>query len=153
VASNGNGTSIHLSAELYKSLTGSFMLHLPYRGSGPALIDLLAGNVDLMFDNLPSSLPHSRAGKLKVLAVTSAQRSVALPARPVTAGPVEGLHPCVGRKAWLSYGWHDNSRKVPHAVPPLPSFAIGGRAECTARGLRHHRRHLANRAARHGGAG
>ena len=85
VASSGNGTSIHLSAELYKSLTGTFMLHLPYRGSGPALIDLLAGNVDLMFDNLPSSLPHIRAGKLKALAVTSGQRSVALPDVPTVA--------------------------------------------------------------------
>ena len=85
VASSGNGTSIHLSAELYKSMTGTFMLHLPYRGSGPALIDLMAGNVDLMFDNLPSSLPHIRSGKLKALAVTSAQRSGALPEVPTIA--------------------------------------------------------------------
>ena len=85
VASSGNGTSIHLSAELFKSLTGTFMLHLPYRGSGPALIDLMAGNVDLMFDNLPSALPHIRSGKLKALAVTSAQRSAALPDVPTVA--------------------------------------------------------------------
>jgi tripartite-type tricarboxylate transporter receptor subunit TctC len=79
VASSGNGTSIHLSAELYKSLTGTFMLHLPYRGSGPALIDLLAGNTDLMFDNLPSALPHIKSGRLKALAVTSGERSQAVP--------------------------------------------------------------------------
>jgi tripartite-type tricarboxylate transporter receptor subunit TctC len=85
VASSGNGTSIHLAAELYKSLTGTFMLHLPYRGSGPALIDLMAGNVDLMFDNLPSALPHIRSGKLKALAVTSGQRSGALPEVPTVA--------------------------------------------------------------------
>ena len=85
VASSGNGTSIHLSAELFKSLTGTFMLHLPYRGSGPALIDLMSGNVDLMFDNLPSSLPHIRSGKLKALAVTSGQRSGALPEVPTVA--------------------------------------------------------------------
>jgi tripartite-type tricarboxylate transporter receptor subunit TctC len=85
VASSGNGTSIHLSAELFKSLTGTFMLHLPYRGSGPALIDLLAGNVDLMFDNLPSALPHIKSGKLKALAVTSGQRSGALPEVPTVA--------------------------------------------------------------------
>jgi len=85
VASSGNGTSIHLSAELFKSMTGTYMLHLPYRGSGPALIDLLGGSVDLMFDNLPSSLPHIKAGKLKALAVTSAVRSSVLPELPTIA--------------------------------------------------------------------
>jgi tripartite-type tricarboxylate transporter receptor subunit TctC len=85
VASSGNGTSIHLSAELFKSMTGTFMLHLPYRGSGPALMDLIAGNVDLMFDNLPSALPHIRSGKLKALAVTSSQRSGATPELPTVA--------------------------------------------------------------------
>ena len=85
VASSGNGTSIHLSAELFKSMTGTFMLHLPYRGSGPALIDLIAGNVDVMFDNLPSALPHIKGGKLKALAVTSAQRSAVLPDVPTVA--------------------------------------------------------------------
>ena len=79
VASSGNGTSIHLSAELFKSMTGTYMVHLPYRGSGPALIDLLGGSADLMFDNLPSSLPHIKAGKLRALAVTSAVRSSVLP--------------------------------------------------------------------------
>jgi tripartite-type tricarboxylate transporter receptor subunit TctC len=82
MASSGNGTSIHLAGELFKTMTGSFMLHLPYGGSGPALIDLIGGNTDLMFDNLPSSLPHIRAGKLKALAVTSAVRSAALPDLP-----------------------------------------------------------------------
>jgi tripartite-type tricarboxylate transporter receptor subunit TctC len=85
VASSGNGTSIHLSAELYKTMTGTFMLHLPYKGSGPALIDLMAGNVDLMFDNLPSALPHIKSGKLKALAVTSGARSGALPEVPTVA--------------------------------------------------------------------
>ena len=56
MASSGNGTSIHLAGELFKSMTGTFMLHLPYRGSGPALMDMVAGNADVMFDNLPSSL-------------------------------------------------------------------------------------------------
>jgi tripartite-type tricarboxylate transporter receptor subunit TctC len=82
MASSGNGTSIHLAGELFKTMTGSFMLHLPYGGSGPALIDLIGGNTDLMFYNLPSSLPHIRAGKLKALAVTSAVRSAALPDLP-----------------------------------------------------------------------
>lgn len=82
MASSGNGTSIHLAGELFKSMTGTFMLHLPYRGSGPALLDLMAGNVDLMFDNLPSALPQIRAGKLKAIAVTSARRSEAVPELP-----------------------------------------------------------------------
>jgi len=82
MASSGNGTSIHLAGELFKSMTGSFMLHFPYRGSGPALMDLMAGNTDLMFDNLPSALPQIKAGKLKALAVTSAQRSEAVPELP-----------------------------------------------------------------------
>ncbi len=82
MASSGNGTSIHLAGELFKSMTGTFMVHLPYRGSGPALIDLMAGNVDVMFDNLPSALPHIKSGRLKALAVTSAARSGALPEVP-----------------------------------------------------------------------
>jgi tripartite-type tricarboxylate transporter receptor subunit TctC len=82
MASSGNGTSIHLAGELFKTLTGTFMVHLPYRGSGPALIDLMAGNVDVMFDNLPSAMPHIKSGRLKALAVTSAQRSGALPELP-----------------------------------------------------------------------
>jgi tripartite-type tricarboxylate transporter receptor subunit TctC len=82
MASSGNGTSIHLAGELFKTMTGSFMVHMPYRGSGPALIDLMGGSVDLMFDNLPSALPHIKAGKLKALAVTSNQRSQAVPDLP-----------------------------------------------------------------------
>ncbi|MCU0773410.1 MAG: tripartite tricarboxylate transporter substrate binding protein [Ideonella sp.] len=82
MASSGNGTSIHLAGELFKSMTGTFMVHFPYRGSGPALLDLVGGNMDLMFDNLPSAMPQIKAGRLKALAVTSAQRSTALPDLP-----------------------------------------------------------------------
>ena len=85
MASSGNGTSIHLAGELFKSMTGSYMVHFPFRGSGPALIDLIGGSVDLMFDNLPSALPQIKAGKLKALAVTSASRSAALPDLPTIA--------------------------------------------------------------------
>jgi tripartite-type tricarboxylate transporter receptor subunit TctC len=84
-ASSGNGTSIHLSGELFKALTGTQMVHSPYRGSGPALLDLMGGNVDLMFDNLPSAMPHIKSGKLLALAVTSAARSSALPDLPTVA--------------------------------------------------------------------
>jgi tripartite-type tricarboxylate transporter receptor subunit TctC len=82
MASSGNGTSIHLAGELFKSMSGTFMVHFPYRGSGPALLDMVGGNMDVMFDNLPSSMPQIKAGKLKALAVTSGQRSAALPDVP-----------------------------------------------------------------------
>ena len=82
MASSGNGTSIHLSGELFKSMSGTFMVHFPYKGSGPALLDLVGGSTDVMFDNLPSSMALIKAGKLKALAVTSAQRSAALPDVP-----------------------------------------------------------------------
>jgi tripartite-type tricarboxylate transporter receptor subunit TctC len=82
MASSGNGTSIHLAGELFKSMTGTYMLHFPYRGSGPALLDMLGGSMDVMYDNLPSSMPHIKSGKLKALAVTSAVRSTALPDTP-----------------------------------------------------------------------
>ncbi|GAD22934.1 tripartite tricarboxylate transporter substrate binding protein [Acidovorax sp. MR-S7] len=82
MASSGNGTSIHLAGELFKTMTGTYMLHMPYRGSAPALLDMVGGNMDVMFDNLPSSMAHIKAGKLKALAVTSARRSDALPDVP-----------------------------------------------------------------------
>ena len=81
-SSSGNGTSIHLAGELFKMQTRTFMVHFPYRGSAPALIDLIGGNMDLMFDNLPSAMPHIKSGRLKALAVTSATRSAALPDLP-----------------------------------------------------------------------
>lgn len=85
MASSGNGTSIHMAGELFKSMTKTYMVHLPYRGSPPAVTDLLAGNVDIMFDNLPSSINYIRAGRLKALAVTSAKRSPAFPDLPTIA--------------------------------------------------------------------
>ncbi len=85
MASSGNGTSIHLSGELFKQITGVEMPHVPYRGSGPAINDLIGGQVDVMFDNLPSSIEHARAGTLRPLAVTSAKRSPALPEIPTLA--------------------------------------------------------------------
>ena len=93
MASSGNGTSIHLAGELFKSMTGTYLVHFPYRGSGPALLDLIGGNMDLMFDNLPSAMPHIKAGKIKALAVTSAERSAALPELPTVAeaGPLKGF--------------------------------------------------------------
>lgn len=85
MASSGNGTSIHLAGELFKARTGIFMTHIPYRGSGPAMADMLAGSTDVMFDNLPSAMPHIQSGQLKAFAVTSAVRSAALPELPTVA--------------------------------------------------------------------
>lgn len=85
MASSGNGTSIHLAGELFKSQTKTFMVHVPYRGSSPAITDLIAGQADLMFDNLPSSMPFIKTGKLRALAVTSSKPSPALPDVPTIA--------------------------------------------------------------------
>lgn len=85
MASSGNGTSIHLAGELFKTQTRTFMVHFPYKGSGPALTDLAGGTMQLMFDNLPSSMALIKSGKLKALAVTSAKPSPALPGVPTVA--------------------------------------------------------------------
>jgi tripartite-type tricarboxylate transporter receptor subunit TctC len=82
MASSGNGTSIHLAGELFKSMTGTTMTHVPYKGSAPALADMLGGTTQVMFDNAPSAMPHIKAGKLRALAVTSNKRSAALPDTP-----------------------------------------------------------------------
>ena len=84
-ASSGNGTSIHMSAAMFTQMTGTDILHIPYKGSGPAVTDLLAGQVHMMFDNIPSSLPHIKAGKLRALATTGAKRDPALPDLPTLA--------------------------------------------------------------------
>src|SRR5256885_69846 len=84
-ASSGNGTSIHMSGAMFTQLTGTDILHIPYKGSSPAVTDLLAGQVNMMFDNIPSSLPHIKAGKLRALATTGAKRDPALPGLPTVA--------------------------------------------------------------------
>ena len=89
-ASSGNGTSVHLSGELFKIMTGIDLTHVPYRGSAPALTDMISGTVQVMFDNMPSSLPHIQAGTLRALGVTTAARSDALPNVPTVAETVPG---------------------------------------------------------------
>ena len=106
-ASAGNGTSAHLAAELFKAMTGAPMLHVPYRGSGPALIDMITGQVHVMFDTLTSSVQHIRDGKLRALAVTTATPSPALPGTPTVAETVPGFEVT----AWFGVG-------VPKATPP-----------------------------------
>ena len=96
-ASSGNGSSIHLSGELFKAMTGVDIVHVPYKGSGPAVVDLLGVQVDMMFDNLPSSAPQIKAGKLRPLAVTTKERSPMLPDVPTMAE--------AGVPGFESYSW------------------------------------------------
>ena len=90
MASSGIGTSVHLSGALFMMMTGVNMVHVPYRGAGPALDDMLADQVQVMFDNLPSSIGHIRAGRLRAIAVTTAVREKSLPDVPTVAETVPG---------------------------------------------------------------
>jgi tripartite-type tricarboxylate transporter receptor subunit TctC len=100
MASSGAGSTIHVSGELFKMMTGVNMIHVPYRGSAPALIDMVAGQVQVMFDNIPTSIEHIRAGKLRVLAVTGTERSALLPDVPILADFVPGYE----ASAWYGLG-------------------------------------------------
>jgi tripartite-type tricarboxylate transporter receptor subunit TctC len=100
MASPGNGTAAHFAGELFKMMAGVNMLHVPYRGSGPALVDLLGGQVQVMFDPMPSSIEHIRAGKLRPLAVTTATRSEALPNLPTVGDFVPGYE----ASGWFGLG-------------------------------------------------
>jgi tripartite-type tricarboxylate transporter receptor subunit TctC len=90
MASGGNGSSGHISGELFKMMTGIEMVHVPYRGVGVALTDLLGGQVEVLFDPIPSSIEHIRAGKLRPLAVTTAARWEGMPEIPTVADYVPG---------------------------------------------------------------
>jgi tripartite-type tricarboxylate transporter receptor subunit TctC len=107
MASSGLGTSVHMSGELFKAMTGVDMVHVPYRGAGPALNDMLSGQAHVLFDNLPSSIGHVRAGTLRALAVTTAERSPALPDVPTVAETVPGYE----ASAWFGIG-------APKRTPP-----------------------------------
>jgi len=104
-ASGGNGTAQHLAGELFKTMTGVDMVHVPYRGDAPALTDLIGGQVQVMFGNMPSSIEHIRAGKLRPLAVTTAARSEALPDLP----PVGDYVPGYEASTWQGLGAPGNT--------------------------------------------
>lgn len=106
MASSGNGTSVHLSGELFKYMTGCTMAHIPYKGAGPALTDLIAGQVHVLFDNLPSSVPHIKSGRVRALAVTSKNREPSMPETPTVGDTVPGYE----ATAWFGVG-------MPKGVP------------------------------------
>ncbi|MCX7236859.1 MAG: tripartite tricarboxylate transporter substrate binding protein [Burkholderiales bacterium] len=107
MASSGSGTSDHMSGELFKSMTGCNMLHVPYKGAGPALVDLIGNQVQVLFDNLPSSAGHIKAGRLKALAVTSEKREPSFPNVPTVGDTVPGYE----ATAWFGVG-------MPRGTPP-----------------------------------
>ena len=107
-ASSGNGTPLHLSGELFKSMAEVDMVHVPYKGAGPALVDVMGGHVPIMFDNLPSSTEHIKAGKLRGLAVTTAERAASMPDLPTVAE--------LGLPGYETYTW--NALFAPTGTPP-----------------------------------
>ena len=113
-ASSGAGSSTHLSAELFKSMAGIDVVHIPFKGSGQALIDVVAGRVSMIFDNMPSALPHIKGGKLRALGVTGSKRSSALPEVPTIseAGAEVGLK---GLRGYESLSW--SGFAVPAGTP------------------------------------
>ena len=107
MASSGSGTSVHLSGELFKSMTGCNMVHVPYKGAGPALTDLMGGQVQVLFDNLPSSAGHIKNERIRALGVTSAGREPSMPNLPTVGDTVPGYE----ATAWFGIG-------MPKGTPP-----------------------------------
>src|SRR4051812_14440377 len=120
MASSGNGSTIHMSGELFKMLTGIDMVHVPYRGGAPALTDLIAGQVQVMFDNIPTSADHVRTGRLRGLAVTGSARSQVLPELPTVAEFPPGYE----ASAWYGLG-----------APKNPPAAIVERLNATVNAI------------------
>jgi tripartite-type tricarboxylate transporter receptor subunit TctC len=130
MASSGNGTSVHVAGELFNMMAGIKMLHVPYRGAGPALTDLLGGQVQVMFAAMPSAIEHVRAGRLRALAVTTAARSPALPDVPSVGEFVPGYE----ASSWYGMGVPRGTpaevidtlnKAVNAALAPIPSSRHG----------------------------
>jgi len=107
VASGGNGTVTHVSGELFKMMTGVNMIHIPYRGAGAALTDLIGGQVHVMFDAIPSSIEHIRSGRLRPLAVTTGERSELMPHLPILSDFVPGYE----ASSWYGLGVPANTSR------------------------------------------
>jgi tripartite-type tricarboxylate transporter receptor subunit TctC len=107
-ASAGNGSAIHMATELYKYMTGTFIVHVPYRGSGPAMTDLLGGRVQLMFENIATAHPHIKSGKVRALGVTGRRRNPSLPEVPTIAES--------GVPGYAAEPWYTIS--APRGLPP-----------------------------------
>lgn len=116
-ASSGNGSPLHLSGELFKKLAGIDLIHIPYKGSGPALVDVIAGQVPIQFDNMPSSTEHIKAGRLRALGVTTAQRVPTFPDLPAIAETLPGYD---------TYSW--NALFAPAGTPKEAIDALHGAA-------------------------
>jgi tripartite-type tricarboxylate transporter receptor subunit TctC len=105
MATNGNGSGTHMAGELFKMMTGVDLVHVPYRGTGPAIIDLLGGQVQVMFGSIPGSIEYIKAGTLRALAVTTATRSDALPDLPTVGAFVSGYE----ASGWYGVGAPKNT--------------------------------------------
>ena len=116
-ASSGQGTSLHLSGEMFKMMTGTDMLHVPYKGGGPAITDVIAGVVSMTFGNMPTVLPHAKSGKVRAIAVTSSERWFNAPEIPAIAETVPGF---------LAISWHGVAfpARTPEAVVDRLAVAI-----------------------------
>ena len=119
-ASSGNGTPLHLSGELFKAMAGVQIDHIPYKGSGPALTDVLGNQVPIIFDNLPSASGHIRSGKLRALGVTTAERAPSFPDIPAIAETLPGYE---------TYTW--NALFAPAGTPPEAIEALNAAARAT----------------------
>ena len=119
-ASSGNGTPLHLSGELFKSMAGVEIDHIPYKGSGPALTDVLGNQVPIIFDNLPSASGHISSGSLRALGVTTAERAASFPDIPTIAETLPGYE---------TYTW--NALFAPAGTPPEAIEALAAAAQAT----------------------
>lgn len=127
--STGVGGSVHLTVELFKMLTGTDMLHVPYRGSAPALNDVMAGQLQLMFDNIPSAMPLARGGRLRALAVTSLEPTALVPELPTVARDLPGFESA----SWVGlFAPKGTPVNVVHAINLAAQAGLKGQADTAA---------------------